>query len=199
MSVFSFTSPIRRVSQVPAAIQGETAWLRPLGPDEADPLHAVFDAMSPESRYARYLQAVPELTPSMTRTLTAVDGTDHVAWLASIGDRPVGIGRYFKVGPCSAEIAFEVADEFHGLGLGAALLDTVTTVAAVSGIRELQALVLGSNHRSQRLLSLVGLELAPQGGGVLEADGPFHLLEQPRVERPMVVRLALVAPQPVAA
>jgi hypothetical protein len=37
-----------------------------------------------------------------------------------------------------------------------------------------------------------------QGAGVLEADGPFNLLEQARVERPMVVHLAL-ADWPLAA
>ena len=198
MSVFSFTNPVQRVGQVPVGIRGGPAWLRPLGPDEAEPLQAVFDAMSLESRYARYLQGMSELTPGMTRMLTAVDGTDHVAWLASIGDRPAGIARYLKVDPRTAEIAFEVADEFQGRGLGPALVDTVTTIAASSGVRRLQAMVLGSNRHSRRLLSLVGLELARQDGGVLEADGPFHLLERPRLNRSEVVRLALAA-QPVAA
>lgn len=198
MSVFSFTSPLRCAGEVPAEIQGTIAWLRPLGPDETEPLHAVFDGMSAESRYARYLQAVPALTPGMSRALTAVDGSEHVAWLATVDGRPAGIGRYFKVGPWTAEIAFEVADEFQGRGLGAVLLDTITTVAAASGIRELQAFVLASNHRSRLLLSRIGLRLVAQGAGVLEADGSFHLLEQPRVERPMVVHLAL-ADWPLAA
>lgn len=198
MSVFSFTSPLRHVSQVPAAISGGTVWLRPLGLDEVEPLRAVFDAMSPDSRYDRYLQVVGSLTAGMTRSLTAVDGVDHVAWLATLDGRPAGIARYLKVGPCTAEIALEVTDEFHGLGVGAVLLDTITTIAAASRIRTLQASLLGSNHRCQRLLSLVGLDLVPQSGGVLEADGLYHLLERPRVERPMVVRLALAA-RPVAA
>ncbi len=198
MSVFSFTSPIRCTGEVPAEIQGGVAWLRPLGPDEAEPLQTVFEAMSAESRYARYLQAVPALTPGMAHTLTSVDGSEHVAWLATVDGRAAGIGRYFEVGPWTAEIAFEVADELQGLGLGAVLLDTITTVAAASGIRNLQAFVLGSNHRSRHLLSRIGLRLVPQGAGVLEADGPFHLLEQPRVERPMVVHLAL-ADWPLAA
>ena len=134
----------------------------------------------------------------MSRSLTAVDGISHVAWLASVEDRPAGIGRYVKVGPTTAEIAFEVADEFHGRGLGAVLVDTVTTIAAASGIVSLQATLLGSNHGSRRLLSEAGLELTWQEGGVLEADGPFHLLEQPRIDRPEVIRLASAA-QPLAA
>ena len=154
--------------------------------------------MSLASRYDRYLQGISTLTPGMTRTLTAVNGTDHVAWLATVNGRAAGIGRYVKVSSTGAEIAFEVVDEFHGRGLGAALLDTLTTVAAAAGVRTLQATVLGSNRRSRSLLDQVGLQLQRQGGGVLEADGPFHLMARPRVERPVVLRLARIA-WPVAA
>ncbi len=198
MSVFRFTNTTRRDGQVSVPIKDGTAWLRPLEADEVDPLLAVFDHMSLESRYARYLQGVSKLTPGMIESLTAVDGTDHVAWLVTVDDRPVGIGRYVKVGPSTAEIAFEVADEFHGRGLGTVLVDVLTTIAAKSGIQNLQAMVQRSNHHSRRLLSQVGLELLRQVGGVLECDGPFHLLERPRVDRQQVLRLAFAA-QPVAA
>jgi RimJ/RimL family protein N-acetyltransferase len=163
-----------------------------------EPLQAVFDAMSLESRYARYLQGMSRLTPGMARALAAVDGTGHVAWLASVDDREAGIARYVTVAPGAAEVAFEVADEFHGLGLGAVLLDAVTTIAAASGIRRLQATVLASNRRSRGLLAKVGLVLASQDDGTLEADGPFHLFERPRVDRAEVLRLAFPA-QPLAA
>ena len=193
MLVSLFTDPIELAGEVPVEIKGGAAWLRPLSPGEAEPLHTVFDAMSPESRYARYLQGVASLTPGMIRVLTAVDGSDHVAWMATIDDRPAGIGRYIKVDPWTAEIAFEVADEFHGRGLGAVLVDTITTIAAASGVRKLQAMVLASNQRSRRLLSLVGLEVVRHDGGVLEAEGTFHLLERPQVNRSKVVRLAVPA------
>ena len=116
-----------------------------------------------------------------------------MAWLASVDGRPAGIGRFVTVGPHAAEIAYEVADGFHGLGLGAVLLDTVTTVAAAAGVRRLQATVLESNLASQHLLSQVGLELRPAGDRLLEADGPYHLLDRPRVDRPSVVGLARAA------
>jgi hypothetical protein len=78
------------------------------------------------------------------------------------------------------------------------LLDTITTVAAASGISNLQALVLGSNHGSRRLLAQVGLRLVSLSDGMLEADGPFHVMERARVDRAEVLRLAFAAP-PLAA
>lgn len=181
--------PRRDAAWVEARTSSGTAHLRPLLPGETEPLQAVFAAMSPESRRARYLQPIHALTPRMVRALTAVDGRRHVAWLATVRGIPAGIGRYVRVEPGVAEIAFEVADEFQGTGLGAVLLDAVTTVAATSGIRRLQATVLGSNRRSQHLLSRIGLKLRAQDG-LLEADGPFHLLQPARVDRAAVLGVA---------
>lgn len=195
MTVFLFSSPLRQdgTSVATRLRDGSLADLRPLGPGEVDPLVAVFDGLSPASRSDRYLVGMHRLTGSMRTALAAVDGHRHVAWLASVDGRPAGIARFVRVGPCTAEIAFEVVDAHQGRGLGAVLLDTVTTVAAVSGIQRLQASVLPSNQRSRHLLARVGLRLGP-GDGVLEGEGPLRLLDPPQVDRPAVVRVALGSP-----
>jgi RimJ/RimL family protein N-acetyltransferase len=129
---------------------------------------------------------------SMVQALTAVDGHDHVAWLASVAGRPAGIGRYVRTAPCTAEIAFEVVDAWQGRGLGTVLVDVLTTVAAVSGIRTLEATVLPYNKPSLRLLEQVGLSFRASAGQ-LDGRGRLRLLDVPRVDRPAVVRLALAA------
>ena len=151
--------------------------------------------MSATSRTDRFLTGVDTLTAAMWRELAAVDGHDHVAWLATVDDQPAGIARFVRVAPCTAEVAFEVADEHQGLGLGTVLLDTVTTVAAAMRIRRLQASVLGTNLASQQLLSRIGLILHPSDG-ILEGESLFHLIDRPRVDRPAVLRLAFAASQP---
>ena len=168
---------------------GGLAALRPLRPGEEGPLLSVFDQMSPNSRANRYLVGLPALTPSMIATLAAVDGRDHIAWLASVDDRPVGIGRSVRVGPATAEVALEVGDAHHGRGLGTVLLDAVTTLACVSGIRRVEAIVLPENRPSQRLLRSIGVSLR-SSGPILEGSGPLRLLDPPRVDREAVVALA---------
>lgn len=168
---------------------GGPATIRPLRAGEVDPLLAVFDQMSSTSRANRYLIGLPRLTRSMMDALVAVDGREHVAWLASVVDRPVGIARYIRVGPATAEIALEVADAHHGRGLGTVLLDAITTVACVNGIRRMQAAVLSENRPSQRLLTRIGVPLRPSGPA-LEGEGPLRLLDPPRVDRAAVVSLA---------
>ncbi len=164
MTTFAFTAPLGSTPYVTVPLRGGEARLRPLLAGELAVQRAVFDGLSPASRTDRYLTGVSALTPGMWRALTAVDGHHHVAWLATVEGRPAGIGRFVRVGPCTADIAFEVADEFQGLGLGTALLDTVTTVAAAMRIRRLQATALGTNRRSRRLLSKVGVTLRPSDG-----------------------------------
>ena len=163
--------------------------IRPLCAGEEAPLLAVFDQMSSRSRANRYLVGVPALTRSMISTLVAVDGRYHVAWLASMAGQPVGIARYIRVGPAAAEIALEVGDGHQGRGLGTALLDAVTTLACVNGIRRVEAIVLPENRPSQRLLAKIGLPLRPVGP-TLEGEGSLRLLEPPCVDRAAVVALA---------
>jgi RimJ/RimL family protein N-acetyltransferase len=192
MTRFAFTSPLDSTPYVTARLRDGEARLRPLLPGELAPQQAVFDGLSSASRADRFLTGVDHLTAGMWRALTAVDGHHHVAWLATVDGRPAGIGRFVRVAPCAAEIGFEVADEYQGQGLGTALLDTVTTVAAAKRIRRLQASVLGTNRRSQHLLSQIGLTLRPSDG-LLEGDSLFHLLDPARVDRPAVLRLAFAA------
>jgi GNAT superfamily N-acetyltransferase len=149
----------------------------------------VFEQMSPNSRSNRYLVGLPALTPSMISALVAVDGRDHIAWLASVDGRPVGIGRSVRVGRTTAEVALEVGDAHHGRGLGTVLLDAVTTLACVNGIRRVEAIVLPENRPSQRLLRSIGVSLR-SSGPILEGSGPLRLLDPPRVDREAVVALA---------
>ena len=57
---------------------------------------AVFAGLSPLSRARRFLTGMTRLPALMLAALTDVDGCDHVAWVASVDGRPVGIGRYAR-------------------------------------------------------------------------------------------------------
>jgi len=163
--------------------------LRPLHHGETAPLEAVFAGMSGAARELRYLTGLRSLPGPMVTALTDVDGHRHVAWTAVLGGRPVGIARYLLEEPGVAEIAFEVVDVHHGAGIGSALVDAVTTVAAAQGVRRVRALVRPGNRASLRLLQRLGVQLAV-ANGVLEGEGPLRLLDPARVDRAAVLALA---------
>jgi GNAT superfamily N-acetyltransferase len=168
---------------------GGTTQLRPLAAGETAPLLEVFAGMSTAARADRYLAGLSRLPGAMLSALTSVDGCDHVAWLATVDGRPAGIARYLRTAPATAEVAFEVVDLHHGRGVGSALLDAVLTDAVLHGIRRLQATVAPTNPRSQRMLRRLGLALHDVGG-LLEAEGPFRMLDPARVDRDAVAALA---------
>jgi RimJ/RimL family protein N-acetyltransferase len=170
---------------------GGTAEIRPLRPGERAPLLEVFAGLSPESRASRYLVAMPRLGEPYLRSLTTTDGATSLAWLATVGDRAAGIGRYARMteDPCAVDVALEVVDEHQRRGLGGVLLDAVSTLAAANGVRRLHATVHPHNAASRRLLTQVGIPLAFEEG-LLEGSAPVRLLDPPRVDRHAVVDLA---------
>ena len=191
MTLFRLSSAVSDdENSVVARIRAGRVVVRPMVAGEYDALGAVFDGMSHASRYSRYLTGLGGLPTTMARALTEVDGHRHVAWLASIDGEPVGIGRWIRTAPETAELAFEVVDRHHGRGIGTVLVDVLTTVAAVSGIQHLEASVLPTNAPSLRLLERVGLAFCAEDG-LLEGSGRLQLLATPRVDRPAVARIAL--------
>ena len=146
--------------------------LRPLRRGETEPLQAVFDAMSADARAQRYFTGMPRLPARILAALADVDGERHVAWVASVDDRPVGVARYVVVAPGVAEIALEVADAYQGRGIGTRLVDALTTHAVAHGIRRFRATLLPGNEPSRRLVTRVGVQLS-MVKGLLEGEGPL--------------------------
>lgn len=172
-----------------ALVRGGLVELRPLRAGEAAPVQAVFDAMSDHAVVQRYLSPIPRLTDGMLARLTDLAPERHVAWVAMAGSQPVGIARYVRTGPASADVAFEVVDAFQGRGVGTVLLDAVTTVAHARGIRLLQASAYAENAGSLALLRKVGLRLHTTSG-IAEGESPLRLMDPAAVHREAVLRLA---------
>ncbi len=189
-------APLPAHGVVPVRLPGgRLVELRPLRHGEQEPLLAVFEGMSSTSRARRYLTGMVRLPAMMLGALTAVDGHRHVAWLASLDGRPVGIARSVHVDAGVAEVAVEVVDVHHGLGIGSALVDAVTTVAAARGVHRVRAALTPDNEPSRRLVTRVGVRLQVVDG-LLEGEGPLRLLEPSRVDRRAVLALAGYGEQP---
>src|SRR3954470_15786676 len=97
----------RRVIEQSQAVKGDYANtqiaaaelpvdIRPIRPDDRPALERWFATVSPESRYARFLGFVTELSPGQWRYLTEVDGRDHVAYLAWYQGRIAGVARWIR-------------------------------------------------------------------------------------------------------
>jgi acetyltransferase len=126
--------------------------VRALEPEHAD-LEVRFGlALSPQSRYERFLGGGVKLTPELLARLVNVDFSRDAALIATVAfggsETPVGVGRYARTdGGDTAEVAVTIADAWQGCGLGRLLLERVVDAARRNGVRRLTGDVLAANAR----------------------------------------------------
>jgi protein lysine acetyltransferase len=143
---------------------GPTLFVRPLRRGDARTVMAVFERLGEESRRKRFNGPKPRLSAKELRWLTAVDSRHHALVAYVDGDpRPVAIARLVRAGS-SAEIAFEVADEYQQRGIGSALTAELIADARAAGVSEITALVSSDNRAAiallRRLLRALDVRLA---------------------------------------
>jgi ribosomal protein S18 acetylase RimI-like enzyme len=135
--------------------RGRGLVVRPLRHGDVETVAAVFERLGERSRRARFNGPKPRLSPAELDHLAAVDATRHVLVGYLDGDeRPVALARLVRDGS-SAEIAFEVADEHHRLGIGSALTAELLADARAAGVTEVTALVASDNTAAVSLLRRV--------------------------------------------
>lgn len=119
-------------------------------------IQEIFDAMSPEARYHRFLQAMPVLSPAMRRLLADVDGDRHQAWVAKVDYRPVGIVRIIVDQDGDMELSVAVIDAMHRRGIGRRLVHTALEAAAGAGRQTVAVLVHPVNRASVAMFRSIG-------------------------------------------
>jgi RimJ/RimL family protein N-acetyltransferase len=112
--------------------------LRRARPSDRDGLRALHERLSAESFHLRYFTAAPDLHREFDRLLRPVDDK-HETLIALIGGALVGVASYECIDEHTAEIAFLVDDEHHGLGLSTLMLSVLASAARRRGIRQVVA------------------------------------------------------------
>lgn len=157
---------------------GTPVRVRALRPEDHDEFVAAFQALSPSTRYTRFLSPMERLTDAEVRYFLAVDHHDHEALVVTAqetGER-LGLGRYVRLEdrPEAAEVAFTVADGWQGRGVGSFLLDALAERARENGITVFTAEMLASNHAMRALFDhLGGATYSAGGDAVLLAEAPL--------------------------
>jgi acyl-CoA synthetase (NDP forming)/RimJ/RimL family protein N-acetyltransferase len=138
---------------------GGTAHLRPITPDDAEALQRFHVSQSPESIYLRFFAPMPRLSAGDLHRFTHVDHIDRVAFVCTVGDGIVGVGRYDRVAPTTAEVAFNISDSHHGRGLGSVLLEHLAAAARENGVHRFVADVLPQNRKMIAVFRDAGYEV----------------------------------------
>jgi acetyl coenzyme A synthetase (ADP forming)-like protein len=147
---------------------GGSIHIRAIRSDDKRRLVELFNRLSPRSVYFRFFQAKSRLTDEELRYFTELDFVRNVALVATLqedGDeRVIAVGRYMHAGAGEApdwcaEVAFAVADDHQGRGIGTLLLEHLATIARTHGITQFEADVLGENNRMLRVFETSGFRI----------------------------------------
>jgi protein lysine acetyltransferase len=155
---------------------GAPVLIRPIRPDDKGMLADGLRRLSPESAQRRFLTPKRSFSRTELRYLTEVDGRDHVALVVEpfgpAERRLIAVARFVRLqdDPEAADVAFTVADEWQGRGLGAMLGAMLAANARLHGIRRFTATMASDNVPAHRLMAKLTRHLERQhvGGGVDE-------------------------------
>lgn len=154
---------------------GDLYTIRPIHPDDAEMLQALVRGLSAESRYFRFVSAMPELPARMLSRYTLIDYDREMA-LAAVHrtrtvqpdgsfidtERIIGVSRYItNPDQTTCEFSLVVADDFAGQGLGSRLMLSIIDVARTRGLSEIEGLVLANNDGMLRLMRSLGFHIKP--------------------------------------
>ena len=132
--------------------------IRPLRADDTATVGALFGRLGVESRARRFNGAKPRLSHAELSQLAVVDSRHHTLVAHVEGDaQPAGIAQLVRdVDDWNqAEIAFAVADCYHGSGVGGALVQVLAADARAAGITHLTATTQSSNSAARSLIGKV--------------------------------------------
>jgi RimJ/RimL family protein N-acetyltransferase len=155
---------------------GAVVLIRPIRPDDKALLADGLRRLSPQSAQRRFLTPKRSFSRAELRYLTEVDGRDHVAlvveYLADPVRRLIAVGRFVRLqdDPEAADVAFTVADDWQGRGVGSLLGEKLAAEARLLGIRRFTATMASDNVPAHRLMAKLTAQLEQHhaGGGVDE-------------------------------
>lgn len=158
---------------------GTAVRVRTARPQDEDALVAFYRGLSEHSLVYRFFTRISNaaLVHEVRRLLY---NPRAVHLVATFGDPPrvVAHGLYALADSDRAEVAFAVADEFQGRGVGTLLLGQLAEVAARQGIRLFEASVLPTNHRMLEVFRESGFPVEVHAEpGQLRVTFPTELTE----------------------
>lgn len=132
--------------------------IRDITPEDAHRLQLFHQRLSSETITLRFHGSKRELSDPLAYNFTHLDGHDDVAVVATTGTRGriVGVARYSRLDPSTAEVAFVIEDAYQHHGIGHRLMRHLKERALENGIRRFVADVLPGNAPMLKLLEEAG-------------------------------------------
>lgn len=135
--------------------------IRPIRPEDAESEHEFIKALSPQSRYYRFMGNFHELSRTMLIRLTQID-YDHEMALVATDEHGsmLGIAQYARNPDYeTAEFGLVVTDAWQGKGVGSALMNRLAVIAKRHNLKALIGFVLTDNTGMLELVKSLGYQV----------------------------------------
>ena len=174
------------ITPIPVKLKDDSELLlRPVLPGDSERSNSPTVEFSSETLYRRFMSTRAP-SPSLMNYLFQVDYIDHFVWVLVDGvDGPVVADVRFVrdvEDPAVAEIAFIVADDYQGRGIGSFMMDAVIVAARVGGVQRFTARLLSENNAMRSLLERFGAEWERDEPGVVTTIFDVPSLDALRID-----------------
>ncbi len=151
---------------------GSTVRVREVSAEDVAGLRELLAGMSENSRWLRFLSSGVDLD-RMAAAATVTEDALSLVVTAGSPARIVAHAMYLKESAARAEVAFEVADDWHGRGIATILLAHLAGAAARDGVATFVAYVHPSNKRMVGVFRESGFPVEVHASmGELEVEMP---------------------------
>jgi acetyl coenzyme A synthetase (ADP forming)-like protein len=163
---------------------GSTVRVRAMRPDDDQALLTLLESLSEESRWLRFFSPLKGAAlAAEAHRETNLDHTFALLALSGAEEHVVGHAFYVGLDEHRAEVAFTIANDFQGRGLGTILLGQLAEVAALNGIQMFEAEVVAANHAMLHVFRESGFPIeVGANAGQLHVTFPTSFTQQ-AVER----------------
>jgi CRP-like cAMP-binding protein len=186
------------INPIEVEFGGAELMLRPVLPGDGERSNHPTVEFSSETLYRRFMSTRAP-SPALMNYLFQVDYVDHFVWVLVDGpDGPVVADVRFVrdvENPAVAEIAFIVADDYQGRGIGSFLMDALTIAARVGGVQRFTARLLAENMAMRSILDRLGAQWARDEPGVVTTELEVPALDRLRIDPALAESIRAMARQ----
>ena len=188
----TFETPLSEPDEL-VVVAGRCVVVRPLVDSDIPALTRFYEELDDDTRYRRFLQAMPRLPAGLVAAIASPVNQLTVA--VDLGDEHRGtilaevVLSPSRHDPTRAEIAYTVHSSVRRMGLATRVLRLALRRADAGGIRHIEAYIGAENRPSILLMRSLGAKASFDGGLVLaQLDLPID--EPQAVAKPLRMRLS---------
>lgn len=143
---------------------GKEVFIRPVMCTDGPLLIDLFNRMTPQSIYLRFLWRLPALPEDMIHRFTHVDYKTEFALVAVVEEEGkkavIAVARYsFERDENTTDLAVAVRDDWQGRGLGKPMLAKLVEIGKEQGISRFSSMMDPKNEAIKKVLYGLGYEV----------------------------------------